>query len=421
MTDAPALAAGDPAQRPAPLLTDQDFLRTWIAGGLVGVMRWMDVIVVGYYTFQTTGSAATVSYMLFLRMLPMFLLGAFCGAWSERLDRRVILISLLLLMTIMYSSLAVLAMRDALELWHVAVGVTYSGVFWSFELPVRRTMIGDISGPLRLPRAMGLESATNSITRASGAFIGGALLQFAGIQGPFAFGALVCFVGAFLLAGVRRGARSEGVGREPVLASLMAGARYIRNERIIQAVLLITIILNLFGFACVSMLPVIGVQSFSMSALETGALTSLEGLGALCGASLVAAFAKPSQLARIFTIGAGTYVACMGLFAAMGLLGGTSLIYAAGGFLFIAGFGLSGFGSMQSGLILSRAPGNMRVRVMGVLAMCIGCGPIGILNVGWIAATLGSAATAVIIVTSIGFACFILANLMYPELRRRLA
>ena len=70
----------------------------------------------------------------------------------------------------------------------------------------------------------------------------------------------------------------------------------------------------------------------------------------------------------------------MGLFAAMGLLGGVSLIYAAGAFLFIAGFGLSGFGSMQSGLILSRAPGNMRVRVMGVLAMCIGCGPIGILK-----------------------------------------
>jgi MFS family permease len=395
-------------------------MRTWIAGGLVGVMRWMDVIVVGYYTFQVTGSAATVSYMLFLRMLPMFLLGAFCGAWSERLDRRVILVSLLLLMTIMYASLAVLAMRDALELWHVAVGVTYSGVFWSFELPVRRTMIGDISGAARLPRAMGLESATNSITRAAGAFIGGALLEFAGIQGPLAFGAFVCFLGAFLLAGVHRGARSEGVGREPVLSSLVAGFRYLRTERVIQSVLVITIILNLFGFACVSMLPVIGVQSFSMSALETGALTSLEGLGALCGASLVAAFAKPPQLARIFTIGAGTYIACMGLFAAMGLLGGTALIYAAGGFLFIAGFGLSGFGSMQSGLILSRAPGNMRVRVMGVLAMCIGSGPIGILNIGWIAGTLESAATAVVIVTSFGFGCFVLANIFYPELRRRL-
>ena len=93
MTDAPALAPSDPAQRPPSLIADPDFMRTWIAGGLVGVMRWMDVIVVGYYTFQVTDRAEAVSYMLFLRMLPMFLLGAFCGAWSERLDRRVILVS----------------------------------------------------------------------------------------------------------------------------------------------------------------------------------------------------------------------------------------------------------------------------------------------------------------------------------------
>lgn len=407
-------------EKPSSLFLDRDFLRVWLAGGTVGVMRWMDVLVVGYYTVQITGSALITAQMLFLRMLPMFLLGAFCGAWAERFDRRILLISLMLSMTGMYSTLAALAIFERLELWHVAIGVTFSGVFWSFELPVRRTMVGDIAGSTRLPRAMGLESATNSITRASGAFIGGALLDFIGIQGPFGFGAFVCFCGAFLLTGVRRGTRSEGIGREPVLQSLAAGMRYIRQERVVQAVLFVTIILNLFGFACVSMLPVIGRQNFEMSALETGTLTSLEGIGALCGATLVAAFARSSQLARIFTIGAGTYIACMGLFAWMGWLGGISLIYIAGGFLFLAGFGLSGFGSMQSGLILARAPPSMRVRVMGVLAMCIGSGPIGILNVGWIAETVGDAAIAVIIVTSIGFICYLIANNFYPELRRRL-
>jgi len=200
----------------------------------------------------------------------------------------------------------------------------------------------------------------------------------------------------------------------------MTCLRGIGQEWVSQSGLVITIVLNLVGFACVSRLPVIGVQSFSMTALETGALTSLEGLGALCGASLVAGFAKPAQLARIFAIGAGTYIFCMGMFAAMGLLGGVSLIYAAGAFLFIAGFGLSGFGSMQSGLILSRAKGNMRERVMGGLAMCIGCGPTGILNIGWIAETMGSGEKAGIIVTSIGFTCFLATNIFYPELRRRL-
>lgn len=405
--------------KPPSLFLDSDFLKVWIAGALVGIMRWLDVLVVGYYTLVETGSPFIVSLMLFLRMSPMLVLGLFAGAIAERMDRRVILVGLLILMTAMYATLGVLALRDALELWHVAVGVTYSGVFWSFELPVRRTMAGDTAGAARLPRAMGLESATNSITRAVGPFVGGALYDTVGIQGAFALGATVCFIGAMLLATVRRAARSEGAGRGPVLAGLKEGLAYVRTERVIQAVLAVTIILNLFGFACVSMFAVIGRESFGMSASETGLLASAEGFGAFCGALLVAAWARPAQLTRIFAFGAGTYIACMGLFAAMGLLDDAGLVYFAAGFLFIAGFGLSGFGSMQSGLVLARTPAHMRVRVMGVLAMCIGCGPIGILNVGWIAEAFG-AATAVTIVASFGFLCYLVANIFYPELRRRL-
>ena len=408
-----------PTIRPPSLFGDGDFMRIWLAGALVGVMRWLDVLVVGYYTLVVTDSPFLVSLMLFLRMLPMFLLGAFAGALAEKLDRRSVLVALLLLMTIMYATLGVLAERGALELWHVAVGVCYSGVFWSFELPVRRTMVGDVAGAERLPRAMGLESATNSITRAVGPFVGGALYDTVGIQGAFALGATVCFIGALLLATVRRGARSEGVARAPVLTGLAEGAAYIKTDRLVQAVFLVTIILNLFGFACVSMFSVIGRESFGMSASETGLLASAEGFGAFLGAILVASFAKQSQLARLFSFGAGGYIACMGLFAASGISHDVTLVFAAAGFLFLAGFGLSGFGSLQSGLILARTPPHMRVRVMGVLAMCIGCGPIGILNVGWIAEAAG-AAWAVLIVTSIGFACYIVANLVYPELRRRL-
>lgn len=395
-------------------------MKVWIAGALVGVMRWLDVLVVGYYTMVETGSPLIVSGMLFLRMLPMFLLGAFAGALSERLDRRVVLATLLGLMVVMYGTLAALAIHGALELWHVAVGVTYSGVFWSFELPVRRTMAGDTAGPERLPRAMGLESATNSITRAVGPLVGGALYDTVGIQGAFLLGACVCFVGGVLLSLVRRAARSEGsTARAPILAGLKEGAAYIKTERVVQAVLAVTVVLNLFGFACVSMFAVIGRENFGMSASETGLLASAEGLGAFCGALLVATFARHAYLARIFAYGAGTYIVCMGMFAAMGLMGTPELVYAAGGFLFIAGFGLSGFGSMQSGLVLARTPARLRVRVMGVLAMCIGSGPIGILNVGWIAESFG-AATAVVTVTSIGFGFYLLAHAFYPELRRRL-
>jgi len=67
-------AQAEPLEKPSSLFIDRDFMRVWFAGGMVGVMRWMDVLVVGYYTVQITGSALITAQMLFLRMLPMFLL-----------------------------------------------------------------------------------------------------------------------------------------------------------------------------------------------------------------------------------------------------------------------------------------------------------------------------------------------------------
>ena len=40
---------------PWSLIREPQFLRVWLAGALVGVMRWLDVLAVGVYTHQITG------------------------------------------------------------------------------------------------------------------------------------------------------------------------------------------------------------------------------------------------------------------------------------------------------------------------------------------------------------------------------
>lgn len=58
--------------------------------------------------------------------------------------------------------------------------------------------------------------------------------------------------------------------------------------------------------------------------------------------------------------------------------------------LFVAGFGLAGFASMQSTILLAGSERELRSRVLGVLAVCIGTGPLGILLVGWLAERFGA-------------------------------
>ncbi|MBT5263948.1 MAG: MFS transporter, partial [Rhodospirillaceae bacterium] len=54
------------------------------------------------------------------------------------------------------------------------------------------------------------------------------------------------------------------------------------------------------------------------------------------------------------------------------------------------GFGLAGFGSMQSTLVFLSAPPEARSRMMGLVSVCIGAAPLGLLHVGWLGDTFGT-------------------------------
>jgi MFS family permease len=68
--------------------------------------------------------------------------------------------------------------------------------------------------------------------------------------------------------------------------------------------------------------------------------------------------------------------------------------------LVIGGFGTAGFGNMQSTLMLTEAPPEMRSRLMGLVTVCIGTGPLGVLLAGAIATELGPRAAVALMATA---------------------
>src|SRR5262249_58776391 len=57
----------------------------------------------------------------------------------------------------------------------------------------------------------------------------------------------------------------------------------------------------------------------------------------------------------------------------------------AGAALLVTGLAGAGFATMQATLVYLAAPPDMRSRLLGVLTVCIGTGPIGFLWLGWLA------------------------------------
>ena len=393
------------------LLTDGSFLRLWLSGGLAGVLRWLELLAIGIFVLERTGSPFLVALLTFLRMAPLFLCGIPAGALADRYDRRRLLIIGLVALASSSAILAALAGSARIELWQIALGTILNGAFWSSEFPVRRTMLGEIAGAQRLSHAMALELATSNATRMVGPALGGVLIGTIGLAGVYLVGAVLYAISALLI--VRLAYRSASAKAAPASfsAMLLEGWRFARARRVIVAALAVTVIVNLWGFAFIAMIPVIGERTLGLSPPMIGLLMSTEGLGALIGALLVARVGPPRRYTQI-------YLGSSFLFL-LGVLGfGLSRWFALSlALLLLAGIGIAGFSVMQSTIFFLAAPAGMRSRVMGLLTVGIGAGPIGMLHVGLLADWLG-AANAVALIAAEGLIALFLTALRWPELRR---
>jgi MFS family permease len=378
-----ASAVVQPAPARSGLLAVADFRRLWIVGLVVFAVRWLEMLVVGVFVYQHTGSAFTVALMTLLRMLPMALFGAIIGALAERLERRKALVGVVASMLTTSVCLAVLAYSGYLAVWHLAVASFCNGVAWAADNPVRRVMIGEVVGHDRMGAAMSLDVGANNASRMLGPTIGGLLLASVGIAGALTV-SVVCYAIALAAALLVRHHNAPGAAVGTVLARIVEGLLVVRHDERVIAILTITIIYNVFGWPFTAMIPVIGQDNLHLGASGIGILASMDGIGAFGGAIAIALLARPAHYPWLYLGGVVSYLVMVIVFA---LVPNVPL---AGAALLFTGVSNAAFSVMQATLIYLAAPAEMRSRLYGVLSVCIGVGPIGFLALGVSADLIGA-------------------------------
>jgi MFS family permease len=384
-----AIAAPAPAR--AGLLAKPDFRRLWLVGFVVFAVRWLEMLAMAIFAYQHTHSPFIVAVLTMLRSLPMTLFGAPLGALAERVERHTALLAEVLALALSSLTLAVLAYTGQLAVWELAVASFWSGIGWAVDNPVRRTLIGEVAGPERMSAAMALDVGANTTSNVLGPSLGGMLLASFGMKGVFT-ASIACYAVAIVAAlrvTYRDGSRPSGTGS--VLARMIEGLIVVRRSRRLVATLVITVIYNLFASPFTSMIPVIGQDSLHLDPGGIGILTGMSGVGAFCGALVIAAFAKPAHFTRLYLGGVLVYLVLQMVFALLPqpLFAGTALL--------LIGLCNAGFSTMQATLVYLAAPPEMRSRLYGVLAVCIGVGPLGFLHLGLLAGLLGASSATVAI------------------------
>ncbi len=403
---APGGGAGGRRSGPLSLIADPTFRTLWTIGVLMEAMRWLELVTVGIWTYDLTGSPELVAFATVARMLPMALFGSVTGVIADRLNRKTLMILSLALMATTTAVLAV-SLTDG----QVLVGAFLSGLGWSTDFPVRRTILGESVGQDRLGPAMSMDSASNNATRMVGPIAGGAVYATVGMVGVYAMASAVYAVTVVLAILVVY----RPVARTPrslaILSEIRQGLAYVRRTRPLIGHLGITIIINLFAFPYAAMVPVIGKETFGADPVRVGLLLTVEGAAAFAGALLIAFFATPGRFWRIYLTGSALFVCSIFVFSLVPVYELALVV------LLVGGFGFAGFASMQSAIMFYEAPPEIRSRLMGILSVCIGAGPIGVLHVGWLAGLVG-APMALTIIAAEGLVALAVLVALVPELRR---
>ena len=395
------------------LLRLPDFLRLWLVGASANAMRWLELLASGLFTYEVTGSALAVTAVVAARQLPQLLFGAFAGAISEAVNRKLIVMLALMVPASVATVLATLATTGHLALWHVALGNLLSGMMWATEMSTRRRMVGEVAGPHRIVHAIALDSATSAGTRMIGPLLGGLAFEWLHMKGAYTVTALVQFGGAFVLAGLVHPQITRRLALARIPAEIAEGFAYARTKPTIMLVFAITIVTNAFAFAYSGLVAPLGLGEFQVSPTLVGLLAAAEPLGCLLTGALMAA-----GLLRLDSHGDRRLAFAGGSALFLVMLIGMALspsYWVAVALLVIGGFGTAGFSNMQTTLMLTEAPAEMRSRLMGIVTVCIGTGPLGVVTAGILSDHMGPRG-AVLAMASVGL---VLTLALVAGLRRR--
>ena len=366
-----------------------DFWRLWYVGLVVSTVRWLETVVMGVVVYQQTESPFVVATITMLRLLPMGLFGAFLGALAERFDRRLTLGLMVGLLGVTSAVLSLLAWMGSLQVWHFAVASFINGCGWATDNPLRRMMMGEVMGRDRMATAMALDVGASNASRMVGPTVGGLLLAGAGIEGAFLL-SVVMYATAVAATFLVRTRIPPSPGAGAVMARTWEGVAMVFANRRLAAIMVVTVIYNVFAWPFTSMIPVIGRDRLLLGPEGVGLLTSVDGVGAFAGALVLAVWLTPGWHARAYVGGVAVYLAGLIAFAL------APVPALAGAALLVTGVSGAAFATLQATIVYLAAPVDMRSRVLGVLSVSIGTGPIGFLWLGWLADRIGTPQATVI-------------------------
>ena len=389
---------------------DYRFLWGCTLGIYIG--HWIEIVIVSWLVLELTDSPFLVGLLGTCRFIAMFL-GPFCGTISDRHDRRHILIIVQLAMAAASLIMMGLSFTSRLEAWHLFVFTLFGSVGFTLNFSTLYATASDIVKSSHVVSAVSLLMVATGVTTIFGPLLGGSSLGVIGGGGCFALMAAGYLAAFFLTLPMKVPVPERAKNDESVWQNLVAGLRYIKDDKALLALILLAALANLLILPYrYTLIPLFARDIFHTGASGFGELLAAVGLGATIGSLATGALPRTLNKGRILIAISIVWPALLMVLAATRLFSLSIVLLIAAG----VAQGIS-MALIQS-LLLLWSSAEMRGRVSGVRAFAISTLPFGNLITGS-GASLWGAPVTLFIVSAAAILITVFIALWATQLRNR--
>jgi len=372
---------------------------------------WIQQVAQSWLVFHLTNSAFLLGVVGFLSSIPIFVLALFGGVLADRLNKRNILILTQTAFMLLAFALAILTQFKLVTPLQIMLIALLNGIVMAFDAPARQSVVVELVGKRHLFNAIALNSVAFNSSRIIGPAIAGILVATIGMSGCFYINGVSFLAVLVALWTIKINKGKNYYQPKGAWEDLKEGLIFIKNHRLILALVSIVAIVSLFGVAHIILMPIFANDVLKVGIKGLGVLMSVSGCGALVGALLLARLGDFNYKGKFLSFSSFIFSLSLIAFA----LSKTYWLSLAAIF-FVGGTSVTSVALVNT-LLQTKVEDKFRGRVMGVFMITFaGFMPFGNLIAGSLAQGLG-VSFAVSAGGSICFMFFLAINILYPKIR----
>ena len=273
------------------------FLRFWGGSSISTLGNQVTVIALPWLVLQLTNSPFQLGIVAALEFLPFLLFGLVVGVYADRWDRRTILLVTDLVRFMVLASVPLAALLHVLTVGQLYLVAFIAGTARVWFEVAHYSLIPALVTPARVVDANSSLEVTEGAATLVGPSLGGLLIRVVGAANALladAFSFLLA-AGAWLTLGRLR--PIERPAERGWRAQLVAGLRWVVQQRVILENTLSAVVLNIVYAAVTAVFVFYAQHELHFDAARTGLVLGLAGIGPI-GLAAIA-----PTLRRRFTLG----------------------------------------------------------------------------------------------------------------------